>query len=404
MFKLMEDLGNPQKRYPTIHIAGTKGKGSVAALCAASLQAAGHRTGLYTSPHLHDFRERIQVDGEPIPEEAFIHEVDKLRAVAEDIPGITSYELQTALAFLYFASRQVDCAVVEVGMGGRLDSTNVLTPLVSVITNISYDHTFILGDSLAEIAVEKGGIIKPGVPVVISPQQTEALAALRRISAAQRAPMTLVGEDILFEPVSHTLAGQRMRLWTEESGEEQQEFEVGLLGPHQLENAATAYAALKIAASNLEVTDEAIRQGFKQVKWPGRFEVHQGSPTFVFDGAHNRYSARVLAQSMGDYFSGQKYVLVFGASEDKDISGMFAELLPDAGALVLTHANHPRAAKLEDLHALSAGFSHHIVEVSDQHSALEEASKLAGEDGLVLVTGSLYVVGQLSQVWSQKFT
>lgn len=396
MSKLMAALGDPQKKYPTIHIAGTKGKGSVAALIAAALQAAGYRTGLYTSPHLHDFRERIQINGEMIPEAAFVEEVEKLKAVALSLPGITSYELQTALGFLYFASQEVDCAVVEVGMGGRLDSTNILTPLVSVIANISYDHMFILGDTLDKIAAEKGGIIKSGVPVVISPQQLEALATLRQIAVNQRAPMTLMGEDLHFAAVSHSLAGQRIRLWQTGAEDAAEEFEVGLLGPHQMENAATAYAALKIVdAAGLPVSTEAIRTGFKKVRWPGRFEVHQGSPTIVFDGAHNRYSARMLAQSMDEYFKDQPYVLVFGASEDKDIAGMFTELLPNASALVLTHANHPRAAKLEELRRLSAGFANQIVEVSTPETALTEAAKLAGKDGLILVTGSLYVVGQL---------
>jgi len=402
MFELMELLGDPQKQFPTIHIAGTKGKGSVAALSAAALCAAGCRTGLYTSPHLHVFRERMQVDGVPISEEEFVRHVDELRRVASGLPGITSYELQTALAFLYFAAQEVDCAVVEVGMGGRLDSTNILTPLVSVITNISYDHMFVLGDTLGEIAGEKGGIIKPGVPVVLAPQHPEALAVLRRIAAAQRSPLTLVGEDLQFASVSHSLQGQQMHLWTEDK-ESAQEIVVGLLGPHQLENAAAAYAALQVVAeAGLPVSTEAVREGFRQVEWPGRFEVFPASPTVIFDGAHNRYSARVLAQSMVDYFNGLPYVLIFGASEDKDIAGMFAELLPGASGLVLTYANHPRAAKLDVLRELSAGFVHSVVEAADPQAAFAQAGKLAEEGGLVLVTGSLYVVGQMRELWLQN--
>ena len=179
MFDLMALLVNPQQAYPTIHIAGTKGKGSVAAHCAAALKAAGLHTGLYTSPHLEDFRERIQVDGEMIPKEAFVAGMQAIADIVPQVPGVTSYELQTALAFWYFSHAGVDCAVVEVGMGGRLDSTNILTPLVSVIANISYDHITILGNTLAEIAGEKGGIIKPGVPVTSAPQQAEALSVPR---------------------------------------------------------------------------------------------------------------------------------------------------------------------------------------------------------------------------------
>jgi dihydrofolate synthase/folylpolyglutamate synthase len=398
MFELMALLSDPQNSYPAIHIAGTKGKGSVSALSAAALQAAGYRTGLYTSPHLHDFRERIQVNGVPIAEADFVRQIEKLQAVADDLPGITSYELQTALAFLHFAAQKVDCAVVEVGMGGRLDSTNILTPLVSIIANISYDHTFVLGETLGEIAAEKGGIIKPGVPVVVSPQQPEALAVLRRIAAAQQAPMTLVGEDIEYALRSHSLSGQEIRLWWTQDERSALELEVGLLGPHQVENAAAAFAA----SDGLPLSEEALQTGFKNVHWPGRFEVYSGTPTIIFDGAHNRYSAHVLAQTMKDYFDNKPYVLVFGSSEDKDISGMFEELFPGTSALVLVRADHPRAATLNKLRGLAEDFPHPIWPISKPQSALDKAMSLAKPDGLVLVTGSLYMVGQLRHLWLQN--
>lgn len=394
MFDLMALLGDPQQAYPSIHIAGTKGKGSVAAHCAAALQAAGVRTGLYTSPHLHDFRERIQVNGVPIPQPDFIEGMRALLAVAPNLPGLTSYELQTALAFRYFAQAGVDCAVVEVGMGGRLDSTNILTPLVSVIANISYDHTAILGDTLALIAGEKGGIIKPGVPVVSAPQEEEVLQVLRRIAGEKDSELIVIGEQIQVTRLSASLEGQSFRIRPADG--DPLELTTRLLGPHQVENAAVAYAALRAAAENgLDIPAEAIREGFASVRWPGRFEVIPGQPVVVFDGAHNRHSARRLAETVQQHFPEHKPVVVFGASEDKDISGMFAELLPLAGSLVLVQAGHPRAADAARLAELASAYPLSVLIAPEPGQALDQARDQAGPDGLVLVTGSLYVVGEL---------
>jgi dihydrofolate synthase/folylpolyglutamate synthase len=394
MFDLMALLGNPQDSFPSIHIAGTKGKGSVAAHCDAALRAAGLTTGLYTSPHLQDFRERIQVNSQPIPQADFIAGMRALQAVAPRLPGLTSYELQTALAFWYFEQAGVACAVVEVGMGGRLDSTNILTPLVSVIANISYDHTAILGDTLALIAAEKGGIIKPGVPVVSAPQEDEALQVLRRIAAEKDSPLILVGEQYQVTPLSASLEGQTFRMLPSKGIPV--ELTTRLLGPHQVENASAAFAALQAAADRgLALPLEAIREGFATVRWPGRFEVFPGQPQMVFDGAHNRHSARRLAQTIRQFYPEQKPVVVFGASEDKDIAGMFAELLPLASGLVLVQAGHPRAADAAHLAELASGYALSAGVAVEPGQALAQACAAAGPDGLVLVTGSLYLVGEL---------
>jgi dihydrofolate synthase/folylpolyglutamate synthase len=401
MFLLLEKMEQPQLQFPSIHIAGTKGKGSVAAHCAAALAAAGHRTGLYTSPHLQDFRERIQVDGKMISMEDFTEGVEVLKQVAPQLPGLTSYELQTALAFWYFAQQQVGCAVVEVGMGGRLDSTNVLTPLVSVITNISYDHTAILGDSLAEIAGEKGGIIKPGVPVISAPQHAEALEVLDGLASLRGSGFFLVGRDVQYEALNRSLEGQSFRILR--SGEPDLMATTRLLGGHQVENAATAFAALKIVdQAGLPVPDEAVLQGFSQVQWPGRFEVFDGNPAVVFDGAHNRYSAQMLVGAMQEYFPEKPIGLVFGASEDKDIAGMFAELLPNVSALLLVSADHPRAARVEHLAELASGYGCPVSMIDRPEEFYSQARKRVGTDGVILVTGSLYVVGELQRHWQQK--
>jgi dihydrofolate synthase/folylpolyglutamate synthase len=394
MFQLMELLGNPQNLFSTIHIAGTKGKGSLAVHCTAALQASGLRTGLYTSPHLSDFRERIQVDGKMIPEGDFVSGMNVLREIAPKLPGVTSYELQTALAFWYFARMNVDCAAVEVGMGGRLDSTNILTPLVSVITNISYDHTGILGNTLAEIAGEKGGIIKTGVPVVSAPQHPEALAVIQQIATEKGSDLLIVGDSLAYRSVSADLGGQVFEVVTKEGTEK--EFATRLLGPHQIENAVTAFASLQSAVeAGLKITDDAIRVGFEQVRWPGRFEIFPGEPTIVLDGAHNRQSARMLAETVREHFPGMKLAIIFGASADKDIAGIFAELLPLAGGLVLYQANHPRAASIGQLAALVGDFAGVCQVAGNSEEAFVAAAEIAGMDGVVLATGSLYLVGEL---------
>ena len=210
MFELMATLGNPQDSYPILHVAGTKGKGSVAAMAASALHAAGYRAGLYISPHLQDFCERIQVNGEPIPHSDLAALVEEIKPAVARLPFITTFELTTALGFLYFAQRGVDAAVIEVGLGGRLDATNIVTPLVSVITSLSYDHMAVLGNTLTQIAGEKAGIIKEGVPVVSSPQKDEALAVLEKVAAERNAPLTLVGRDVTFEASEHSLDGQSL--------------------------------------------------------------------------------------------------------------------------------------------------------------------------------------------------
>jgi dihydrofolate synthase/folylpolyglutamate synthase len=400
MVLLLEKLGNPHDSFPAIHIAGTKGKGSIAAHCEAALRAGGYTTGLYTSPHLHDFRERIQVNAELIPESEFIKLVEKLKPAVETTPGVTSYELQTALAMLYFSEAGVEVAVLEVGMGGRLDSTNVITPVVSVISSISYDHTFILGDTLTEIAGEKGGIIKPGVPVVSAPQNPEALQVLQNIAEENASDFFLVGEEWKFKAVSHNLEGQVFEVTHNGTTTK---FETRLLGAHQIENAVTALAALTTARSaGLVIDDDSIRAGFKQLSWPGRFEIVSRQPVVIFDGAHNRDSAKRLIETIAEYFPNSPLTVVFGAMEDKDIPGMFAELLPGCTQLILTSADHPRAEKTDRLEMLAAQYNCPIESVVDQEQVITSALSQTAEDGVVLFTGSLSVVGDFRSLWYQK--
>jgi dihydrofolate synthase/folylpolyglutamate synthase len=413
MVSFLAALGNPQTRYPVLHVAGTKGKGSVAALCASALQAAGYRTGFYTSPHLLDFRERAQIDGGYIPRETVAEIVTEMQPVVERHPGITTFELTTALAFQYFARENVDVAVVEVGLGGRLDATNVVRPAVSVITSLSYDHMHLLGNTLAEIAAEKGGIIKPGVPVVTAPQKSEAAAVLERIASERGAPLVKVGVDWLFRPVAHSLDGQSLEVW---SAEEQRQLnalhteghqpawrptrlEIPLLGRHQVENAAVAYVALEtLRTHGLPIAPQAIQAGFGAVRWPGRFEIMRRQPYLVLDGAHNADSAAKLAQALNDYFPAQPVTLIFGASSDKDVDGMLRELLrPEVGVrrMILAQAVHPRAQDPEELAGRLQQASGVNVEVrSSVAEAVAHALETAAPNEVVLACGSLFVVAE----------
>lgn len=394
MFALMESLGNPQKKYPIIHVAGTKGKGSVSALCASGLKFAGYKVGLYTSPHLLDYCERIQIDGEPISHEQLNELIEEIKPHVAKIEKLTTFEITTALAFMAFAKHCVTAAVFEVGLGGRLDATNVVTPKVSVITSLSYDHTVVLGNTLALIAGEKAGIIKDGVPVVSSPQKDEALTVLERVAKEKNSQLTLVGSDVKFEALEASLDGQTFKLQPSNLPT----FNIPLLGSHQIENAATAYTALR--TSGIPISDEQIQKGFSQVKWPARFEVVRRDPPVIFDSAHNQDSFEKLSETLETYFPGKKIYLIFGASEDKNIPGMFAALKLKIAKIILTRADHPRALEVEKIASLAeqAGAEHEAA--VPVKAALARALDLSSKDGsIVLSAGSMFVTAEVMKEW-----
>ena len=412
--RLLALLGDPHTRFPSLHIAGTKGKGSVAAMCAACLRLAGLRVGLYTSPHLREFRERIRIltpddaDGR-ISEEAFVAVMDRVRPAIEATPGITWFEIVTALAFDHFAAEAVDVAVVEVGLGGRLDATNVLTPLVSVITSLSLDHTQLLGDTLAQIAAEKGGIIKPGVPVVTAPQQPEALATLEQIANERGAPLTVVGRDWLYEAIRrHDDGVTRQSIVAGDTPSPRfipagTSFVVGLPGEHQTLNAAVALATLERAQSyfpGLTVADA--QRGLAAVEWAGRLQVLQAGPerpAVLVDCAHNDDSAAKLVAALRQDYRYERLVLLFGAPEDKNVAGMLARLLPLADEVVMTTANHPRSATPEQLADMAAALGHDAAVTHSVADGLRAALAAAGPGDLVCATGSIIVVGDLLNHW-----
>ena len=389
---LLARLGDPQRAAPAIHVAGTKGKGSTCAMIDSILRSAGYRVGLYTSPNLHTFRERMRVHGRLIAPATVAALVDEMAPHIEAVPGITLFEIVTTIAFLHFARCAVDISVLEVGLGGRFDATNVITPLVSVIASLSLDHTAWLGDTLGQIAYEKAGIIKPGVPVACAPQPAEALEVIERVAADRRAPLTLIGRDVDYAPAIAPPAGEPAGAWFTCCG---QTWHTALTGSHQVDNAVLAITAVRLAAQ-LRVGDEAIRRGLARVQWPGRFEIARRDPPLVFDGAHNVDSMRRLVDTLQATFPGRRWTAIFGASADKDIAGMLAILAAAADRIIATQA---RAARAADLQSIAASASGHAVPI-DAATDVEEALQRALASGAAVVaTGSLFVVAEAREAW-----
>ncbi|MBO9362235.1 MAG: bifunctional folylpolyglutamate synthase/dihydrofolate synthase [Thermoflexus sp.] len=394
---LLERLGNPHRRYAVVHIAGTKGKGSTAAMVEAILRAASYRTGLYTSPHLHTMRERIRIHGEPIPPAAVVDLFEGLRPEIAADPALTVFDILTAMGFLAFAQAEVEIAVVEVGLGGRLDSTNVVSPAVCLITALSMDHMEILGPTLSHIAFEKAGIIKPGVPVGTAPQAEEAMAVLRRVAAERGAPL-LTLDGWWYGPREISPAGQGGEIRPPDGPGWM--VRLPLLGRHQWENAAlAALAALQLRAQGRSLPDAAIPEGLARVRWPGRFEVLQEEPPVVLDGAHNDASAARLAETLLEVFPGRRWGLVFGVSADKDPGVILRPLRPLVGEAWFTRSRHPRAADPTVLAAAAGALGLPARVRGTVAEAFEEA---IASGGPVLVTGSLFVVAEAREAWAAR--
>lgn len=396
--ELLRRLDNPQLVPKVVHIAGSKGKGSVAAMIASVLSAAGYRTGLYTSPHLHGLMERIRIDGRPASEQEFADLVAQLRPHLDELQNdsgyrpLTYFEALTVLAFVYFTRQEVDVLVCEVGLGGRLDATNLVRPQVVVITPISLEHTQVLGSTLSQIAREKGGVIKTGSMVVSGPQPEEAAQVLREICSAREAGLTEVGKDVHWTRTGKDLERQSFRVF---AGDETYELAMPLLGDYQLENAATAVAALRaLDSTGVPVGREAIATGLARVEWPGRFQVVRRAPLVLLDGAHTVASVERLVESIRSCLTYGRMFLVVGLSCDKDIPGIVKELVPLSPRVVATRSSHPRAAPPE---ALAREFRAQGLAASgapDVGKALSETLRVAAPDDLICVTGSLFLVGE----------
>ena len=410
MNKLMDLLNHPERSYPCVHIAGTKGKGSTASLIASSLRAAGYKVGLYTSPHLEDFRERITINEEMISETEVIELADLLRPLTEIVPETTTFELTTALAFEYFARQKVDIAVLETGLGGRLDATNVVDPLVSVITSISFDHMSVLGNTLTEIAAEKGGIIKQDRPVVIAHQKEEPLLALRKIAEDRNAPLIEVDEEYIYQPLGHSLDQQTFSIISRAkkvrgkniNTRSPLRLSLPLLGQHQVENAATAVAVLdQVRLAGFKITRKDIKTGFSQVYWPARFEILREDPPVIIDSAHNGDSIERLVATIDEYFPNQPFILIFGASADKSMGDMLNAILPRVELVIATQSLHPRAASPDELKDILSAYNTEVITAPTIEEAMAKALPLAGNSKGILVTGSLFIAAGAKTIWSE---
>ncbi len=398
---LLERLGNPQDQAPAVHIAGTKGKGSTAALCDSSLRAAGLKTGFYSSPHLHTFRERIRRDSEPISQEKFGSLLEVLWPFHEelkadpDIGPLTLFEFLTSMAFQCFSEDNTDVQVIEVGLGGRLDATNVLDASVSVVTSISLDHTAVLGDTIGEIAADKAGIIKPGATVVVAPQLPEALSEILSACEEKEAAPILVGRDITWEGISSGNDGQR---FTVRGLNAEYHLHMPLLGSYQLENAALAVAALEaLVSQGIQVSANAMETGFERVSWPCRMEVLSHSPLLVADGAHNVYSLERLLDSLPKYLEYDRLILVAGFSRDKDVEGMAQALREKADLIYATASRHPRSLTPAEVSSLFSNSNQMVSEAATPAEALKMALDSARNNDLVLATGSLFLTAEIRE-------
>ena len=393
--ELLKGLGNPEKSLKFVHIAGTNGKGSTAACVAAVLQQAGYKTGLYTSPYIIRFNERMQVNGEHISDDELVWMTDEIRPIADamkDSP--TEFELITALAMKYFLYKQVDIVVLEVGMGGELDSTNVIdVPEVGIITSIGFDHVAELGPTISDIARAKAGIIKEGADMIVYRGLPEVEAVFESVAAAKHANLRKADFSRI-KKQEFTLRGIKLVI------EPYDEVLLPLTGAYQPKNAVVAVSALEILREKgYKITDDDIVQGLNNVKWPGRFEVLGEDPVFILDGSHNPQGIEATAESLRGHFGDRKIVFVMGVMADKDVDSMISHIIPLADSFIAVRPDYPRAM---DAKLLAEKLSTHGVPVSSRDTVAEgvrDAIAHAGKDGVVCAIGSLYFSGDIRNAY-----
>jgi dihydrofolate synthase/folylpolyglutamate synthase len=390
--ELLLRMGNPQNLYKTILIAGTNGKGSTAAMTASVLCSAGYKVGLYTSPHLVDVRERIVINGKKISLKEFNQTIAYVKDKKEQ--PVTYFEFLTAVAFVYFQRQKVDIAVLEVGLGGRLDATNVCKPLVSVITNIALDHTLYLGDTLDSIAREKAGIIKQKGICITAAKQKIVLEVMKDVCLRRRAKLYCLGRDIKIKKQKNgflTYQGLYRNI---------NNLTIPLQGDHQLSNAALALAAIELCEKNgFSVDDAAISAGLKNTHWEARLEVLQKQPLFLLDGAHNTAGINVLCRSLKKEFSYRRLILIFGALADKDYRRMLQKIVPLASIIILTQLKTKRAVPVNDIMETVKKMGYPAIVTENVNQAIEWAQVLATKQDLICATGSFYLAGEVKQAF-----
>jgi len=403
---LLRKMGQPHSGRKTVHIAGTKGKGSTAAMMSSILVSAGYRTGLFTSPHLYTWQERIAYNSRPVTKRDFARLMGVVQKHVQAINNqarfgkITTFEALTAMAFQYFKDKGAAYQVLETGMGGRLDATNVADPDVCILTSISLDHTQVLGNTLAKIAAEKAGIIKPGCTVISAPQQPEALAVIVEQCRLAGSELVLAGKDIHWKRLSGNLNGQTFKVKGRNGS---YKLHIPLLGDHQMENACLAVAAAEVLRQRgASVTSNHIVRGLSRVEWPARLQVLQQAPLLIIDGAHNVYSMKALVESVRRYIPYRKLHVIFGSSGDKDIDGMAKVLTGLAGKVIVTSSGHPRAATTDQL---ARAFGQNGVSADihpDIREALSAALTASGDNDLILATGSLFIAAEIGRSFREN--
>jgi dihydrofolate synthase/folylpolyglutamate synthase len=390
--KILTGLGNPQKSFACIHVAGTNGKGSVASSLASILTRAGYKTGLYTSPHLVDFNERIQVNHRPITNANVMAAYRAIRKVHSGDREPTFFEFATVMAFFEFARQKVDWAIIETGMGGRLDATNIMRPRISIITNISLEHRDYLGNTLAQISGEKAGIIKNRIPIITGIRQKKALAVVEKTARDKSAPLYRLGKDF---KVRRHASGDFSYYGLEATW---RHLKTGLLGRHQVDNAALVLAACEILNDRTpQLSLEDIQIGLIQNRWPGRLEMVSDKPRILLDGAHNFIAARNLARFLSTNLAGQNITMIIGILDDKPYKAMLNCLLPTANRVILTRAKINRAMEPEKLETIAKNILPAVSIIPDVKQALASAIKTAKSDDVICVAGSLYVVGEAKE-------
>ena len=389
---ILDGLGNPHKKYACIHVAGTNGKGSVAATLASILFESGYTVGLYTSPHLVRFNERICVNNDPISNAEVVRAYRAVKRVHYGDRSPTFFEFATAMALYAFSQHHVDWAVIETGMGGRYDATNVIQPAISIITNVSLEHRDYLGHTLAKIAREKAGIIKPETPVVSGVKQKQARTVVQRIARKQSAPLFMLGRDF---KVRQNPSGGFSYSGLENSW---RHLQTPLLGRYQIQNAALALAASEVLIKErAAISIESIKKGLAHTRWPGRLEIVCNHPLVILDGAHNLIAARNLAKYLAENLAGRRITLVIGILDDKPYRSMLNSLLPRCSRAIITRARTGRALAPEKLQTIATAFLADVRIISDVTAAARHAIETAAPDDVVCIAGSLYVVGEAKE-------
>jgi dihydrofolate synthase/folylpolyglutamate synthase len=390
--RLLQVLGDPHHDLRVIHIGGTNGKGSVSAMMASVLQEDGYRIGLYTSPHLVSFTERIQINGTEIAWDEVVRLTDLLRGrvEAEGIPQqFTFFDFTTALALHYFAHQEVDVSILEVGLGGRLDSTNVVRPLITVITNVERDHYQILGERIEDIAREKAGIVKQGIPLISGASQPEVINILEDVCSKHEAPMRLKGRDFRGEQLTGRPLDFHGCRWHLKG------IQLGITGSFQIENATVAVGALEaLGERGYGVEKESIYRGLATVRWPGRLELVQKSPQILLDGAHNHAAARSLRKALQEDFDYRHLYMIMGIMEDKEVSAILSELAPLTNTLIASSPHNPRAMSAPQIAEIAQNYCNEVKVIADIGEGVDYVKKVAQKDDCVVVTGSLFTVGE----------